>query len=403
VEPRGGTVVGLAQIQEARQEIGGLVHRTPVIYSRSLSVISGAEVFLKLENLQKTGSFKVRGAFNKIRRVKGDRVIAASMGNHAQAVAFASALLGKKARIVMPVTAPLIKQEATRGYGAEVILHGESFGEALALAESQEGWEFVHAFDDDEVIAGQGTVGVEVMEDLPSAAAVIVPVGGGGLIAGISVVVKAISPETQVIGVQSLAATSAHDSFRSGHIVETACTTTIADGISIGKVGARPFDAISHYVDDIMLVPDDLIARAVLLFLERKKLVVEGAGAVTLAALLGHRGKFEALQVVLILSGGNIDFSLMDRIIRTGLLSSGRIGVMEVVADDAPRSLQNIAGVIADLRGSIVSVEHDRFAQDIPMGKTRISLTLEIRGPGHFNEVADRLRESGFEVSPKGS
>lgn len=391
-------MVGFAQIQEARQEIGRFVHRTPLIYSRSLSTLSGAEVFLKLENLQKTGSFKVRGAFNKIRRVKGRRVIAASMGNHAQAVACAATLLGKEARIMMPLTAPHIKQEATKGYGAEVVLHGESFAEVLELAESQQGWEFIHAFDDEEIIAGQGTVGAEVMEDLPSVSTVIVPIGGGGLIAGIATAVKTMSSGTQVIGVQTLSAPSAHDSFRAGHIVKKACAPTIADGIAIEQVGEMPFEAMRQYVDDVVLVSEASIARSVLLFLERKKLVVEGAGAVTLAALMGDRDRFEGSRVVLILSGGNIDFTLMGRIIRKGLLSSGRIGVMAVVADESARSLQSIAGIVASLRGNIVSVEYEKSAWNVPVGKARVLLTLEVRGFEHLHELAEALRRDGFEV-----
>jgi threonine dehydratase len=394
-------MISLADIQYAKKNIAPFIHKTPLIHSNSLSMLSGAEVYLKLENLQKTGSFKVRGAFHKLTSVREDRVIAASMGNHAQAVAFAAQKLGKRAKIVMPATASLVKQEATEGYGAEVVLFGEKFGDALGHALSHTGHVFIHAFDDDEVMAGQGTIGLEIFDDLADIDAVFVPVGGGGLIAGIATAVKARSPGTKVIGVQAESAPAAVISFNEKKIIEQVPNATIADGIAINRVGGRTFEAISAYVDDMTMVREDSIAQAILLFLERNKLVVEGAGAVTLAALLENKEQFRGKRVVLVLSGGNIDFTIMDRIIRKGLVTSGRVGAFEVMIADHPGSLCSVAGIMATQRANILHVMHDRFASDIPMGKTRVIFTVEIRGKKHLEEVVSSLASHGYEVREK--
>ncbi|HEX8950065.1 MAG TPA: threonine ammonia-lyase [Dissulfurispiraceae bacterium] len=390
--------VDLALIKEARELIAPHIHKTPLIASRSLSGISGAEVYLKAENLQKTGSFKVRGAFHKLIRSRPERVIAASMGNHAQGVAYASQSLGVRARIVMPLTASIVKQEATKGYGAEVILHGETFSDALAYALAQKDFAFIHAFDDEDIIAGQGTIGIELIEQLRNADAVLVPIGGGGLIAGIAVAVKSLSPKTGVFGVQAASAASAYESFREKKVMEAAPQPTLADGISVGRVGEKTFELIERYVDDIFTVTEDSIARAVLLFLERKKLVVEGAGAVPLAALLEQKERFRREKVVLVVSGGNIDFTLIDRIIHRGLVSSGRIGVLKVIVTDMPGNLHKLTGIIAARNGNILNVFHDRLPQDISIGKTLVSLTLETRGFEHLREMADAIKRAGFSI-----
>jgi threonine dehydratase len=394
-------MISLTDVQHALKNIGPFIHRTPLIHSNALSMLSGAEVYLKLENLQKTGSFKVRGAFHKLTSVREGRVIAASMGNHAQAVAFAAQKLGKSAKIVMPATASLVKQEATQGYGAEVVLFGEKFGDALAHALSHTGHVFIHAFDDEEVMAGQGTIGLEILDALEDIDAVFVPVGGGGLIAGIATAVKARSPGTAVIGVQTESAPAAVISFNEKKIIEQVPLPTIADGIAINRVGERTFEVISAYVDDMTVVREDSIAQAILLFLERKKLVVEGAGAVTLAALLENRERFRGKRVVLVLSGGNIDFTIIDRIIRKGLVTSGRVGVFEVMIADHPGSLCSVAGVMATQRANILHVMHDRFAGDIPMGKARVFFTVEIRGKKHLEEIVSALARQGYEAREK--
>ncbi|MEW6162148.1 MAG: threonine ammonia-lyase [Nitrospirota bacterium] len=384
-------------IQNAAENIRDHVHKTPLIYSNSFSKMTGAEVYLKAENLQKTGSFKVRGAFNKMIHIRG-KVIAASMGNHAQAIAFAARRIGIHAKIAMPVTAPIVKEEATKSYGAEVVLYGDSFKEALDYALSQEDYIFIHAFDDEEVIAGQGTIGVEIIEDLRDVDIIFVPVGGGGLVSGISIAVKALSPKTQIIGVQTESATSAYVSFREKKIYDKPPLPTLADGIAIGMIGEKAFEIMNKYVDDIILVREDSIAMAILLFMERKKLVVEGAGAVPLAALLENREKFIGKRIVLIVSGGNIDFTLVDRIIHKGLVKTGRIGVFEVTVDDIPGSLHSLTGVIASHRGNILDVVHDRFAGDLPVGKARVVFMVEIRNKKHLEEILSDLRGKGFGV-----
>jgi threonine dehydratase len=390
----------LQDIQKALENIKNHIHKTPLIYSNSFSKMTGAEVYLKAENLQKTGSFKVRGAFNKMIPLKG-KVIAASMGNHAQAVAFAAGRIGIHAKIVMPLTAPIVKEEATKGYGAEVVLHGESFKEALDFALSQKDYTFIHAFDDEEVIAGQGTVGIEIIEELKDVDIILVPVGGGGLISGISIAAKTLSPKTSVIGVQTESATSAYVSFKEKKISEKPPLPTLADGIAIGRIGNRTFEIMNNYVDDVIFVREDSIAMAILLFLERKKLVVEGAGAVPLAALLENKEKFTRKRIVLVISGGNIDFTLIDRIIHKGLVTSGRIGVFEVTVDDVPGNLHSLTGIIASHRGNILDVVHNRLSPDLPIGKTRVVFIVETRSKEHLEEILLDLRNKGFVVNKR--
>lgn len=390
--------IDLSSIQDALKSISPYVHKSPLIYSNSFSKMFDAEVYIKAENLQKTGSFKVRGAFNKLMKLKADMVIAASMGNHAQGIAFAAMSLGLKASIVMPSTASIVKQEATKGYGAEVVLYGETFNDALDYAMSQKDYTFIHAFDDEDIIAGQGTIGLEITDELKDVDVVIVPVGGGGLIAGISIALKSLSPKTEIIGVQTVSATSAYDSFHSKKPAERIPQPTLADGIAVGMVGVKTLEIINNYVDDIIKVSEESIAMAVLLFLERKKLVVEGAGAVPLAALIEQKERFRGKRIVLVVSGGNIDFTLIDRIIHKGLVSSGRIGVFKVIVDDVPGGLNKLTGIIAAQRGNILNVVHDRLAEDVPVGKTLVTFTVETKGRGHFEEIISAIKESGFRI-----
>lgn len=389
-------MINISDIRKARGNIHSFIHKTPLIHSSSFSKLINADVYIKAENLQKTGSFKVRGAFNKLMDLGNGKVIAASMGNHAQGVAFAAGNLGIHAKIIMPVTAPIVKQEATKGYGAEVILYGESFSQAMDYARSQKDHIFIHAFDDEEIIAGQGTIGLEIFEDLDDVDFVIVPVGGGGLISGISIAVNELSSKTRVIGIQTESSTSAYDSFRQKTLTEKAPSPTLADGIAVGRLGELPFRIIERYVSEMLLVREETIAMAVLLFLERKKLVVEGAGAVPLAALIENKDRFCGKRIVLIVSGGNIDFTLIDRIIHKGLASSGRIGVFEVIVDDIPGSLHHTTGVIAAHRGNVLDVVHDRLAGDLPIGKTRVIFTVETKNKGHLEEILSDFRTKGL-------
>lgn len=389
----------LKDIQAAQESIRPYVHRTPLLHSRSLSEITGAEVYVKAENLQKTGSFKVRGAFNKMSHLSREReVVAASMGNHAQAVAFAAGQLGMKALIVMPRTVSIVKEEAVRGYGAEVELYGETFQESLDHAFSLQGRTFVHAFDDEAVIAGQGTAGSEIAADLDKVDAIVVPVGGGGLIAGCAIAVKEVLPGVRIVGVQAKASPSAFVSLRDGRVTAVVPGQTLADGIAVGKVGELTFPIIQRYVDEILTVEEDDVAVAILLFMERNKFVVEGAGAAPLAALMENKEHFRGKKIVLIASGGNIDFTLIDRMIYKGLLTSGRIVVFEVTADDVPGTLQALSGIIAAHRGNIVNVVHDRLQADLPIGKTRVMFIVEMRTPGHLTGIIADIEAKGYAV-----
>ncbi len=391
-------MLSITDINKAAVTIRGFVHKTPLVHSNSFSNMTGSGVYLKAENLQKTGSFKVRGAFNKMSSLGNKRVIAASMGNHAQGVAFAAAKLGIHAKIVMPLSASIVKQEATKGYGAELVLYGENLQEAIQYAQTQTDRAFIHAFDDEMIIAGQGTIGLELVEDLKEFDTVIVPVGGGGLIAGIAVAVKTLSPDTEIIGVQTASAVSAYTSFRERKLSESVPSYTLADGIAVGKVGEIPFGIINRYVDDIMLVDEHAIAMAILLFLERKKLVAEGAATVPLAALIKEKERFRDKRVVLIVSGGNIDFTLIDRIIHRGLLSSGRIGVFEVTIDDIPGQLHALTGIIGSMRGNINTILHDRLSPDLSVFETKVVFTVETRGKEHLEQIISGIQAEGFAI-----
>jgi threonine dehydratase len=390
--------VEITDIRRAAEVIGGFLHKTPLIHCNSFSSITGAEVYIKAENLQKTGSFKVRGAFNRLHSLNSTNVIAASMGNHAQGVAFAASKLGIKAKIVMPLSASIVKQEATKGYGAEILLHGESFVEALEFARSQKGYSFIHSFDDEMIIAGQGTIGLEIIQDLKDIDVILVPVGGGGLISGIAVAVKALSPGTRIIGVQTASADSAFTSFRDKQITAKVPSSTLADGIAVGEVGRITFDLMNRYVDEIVTVDESSIAMAILLFLERKKLVVEGAGTVPLAALIERKESFVGKRVVLVVSGGNIDFTLIDRIIHKGLVSSGRIGTFEVKVDDSPGQLHALTGIIAGQRGNIHTIVHDRLSPELSAVETKVVFTVETRGKEHLEEIISEIRSHDFYI-----
>ncbi len=387
----------ITAIQAAAERLRPHIHRTPLIHSRSFSRMSGTDVYLKAENLQKTGSFKVRGAFNKLIQLQTEQVIAASMGNHAQAVAFAADQLGKQATIVMPESVAPNKEEATRSYGATVVLHGATLAEALEYARRQP-MHFIHPFDDPQIMAGQGTIGLEICRQINHLDAILVPVGGGGLIAGIASVVKKLSPATKVIGVQSKAAPSATLSFKTGTITTQKPSPTLADGIAVGQVGKQTADIINQLVDDMVTVDEHRIAEAVLLFMERKKLVVEGAGAVPLAALLHGSRDFSGRRVVLVASGGNIDFTLVDRIICRGLAASGRISILTLEIEDLPGSLHALSGIIAAQRGNILDVRHERLNPELPFGRSRVTLTMETRGTAHARAIAKACRKQGYTI-----
>ncbi len=392
------------EIEKARQIIQRMIHHTPLLTSDSISARVGLKVYLKLENLQKTGSFKIRGAYHKISKlvtavsVKG--VVAASAGNHAQGVALAASSHGIPATIVMPERAPLSKQLATRGYGGRVILRGNSFEDAEGYAREleKEGLTMIHPFEDEDIITGQGTIGLEVMETLSDLDAIIVPIGGGGLISGISLAIKAQKPHIQVIGVEAASAPSAFHSIRAGKIIPVKPLPSIADGIAVKSIGQITYTIIQQFVDDVVTVEEDEIAAAILMLMEHKRIVAEGAGAVPLAALLKGDTKIKGPKCVLVISGGNIDVNLIDRIIAQGLAKTGRIIRIAVTLRDVPGSLANISRIIGDGGANILHIHHDRISKDIPIGCTKVVLELETTGSDHIQEILGKLKEEDYAV-----
>ena len=394
----------LAAIQAALHRMEKVVHCTQLDYSTTFSRMAGCEVYLKLENLQKTGSFKIRGAYNKIVTLSDEErrrgVITASAGNHAQGVAFAANQAGIAATIVMPEVAPLAKIQATRGYGAEVVLAGGVYDEAYAKAcELQQisGATFVHAFDDPAVMAGQGTIGLEMLTEMPDLSAVVVPVGGGGLIAGVATAIKEINPKIRVIGVQASGAPAVYLSKRAHARVETPEAVTMADGIAVRLPGAQTFAAIEKYVDDVVIVDEEEIAATILLLLERSKLMVEGAGAVSLAALVHGKLPLSG-KVAAVLSGGNVDVNFISRIIEHGLVKAGRRVKLVTRVLDRPGELQKLIAVIAALKANVAHVYHDRTARDVPIGQASVEISLETRDMAHADLLLKTLREQGYPV-----
>jgi threonine dehydratase len=397
-------MVLLAEIERAATLISEHILRTPLVYSPTFSHMTGAEVYLKLENLQRGGSFKVRGATYKIlsRREGLGGVVAASVGNHAQGVALAAAFAGISSTIVMPVWASLPKQEATRGYGAEVILQGQTLVESIGIARDlaeRTGRTFIHPYDDCEIMTGQGTIGLEIMEKLPDPDLVLVPVGGGGLIGGIASAVKALRHETRVIGVQAAACPSAREALRQGGPVAVRAVSTIADAISVTEIGESNYPLLRDLVDDVVVVGESEIAAAVLLLLERKRVLAEGAGAVPLAALLsGAVDVPKGSKVVLVISGGNLDSLLLDRVIRQGLVSNGRMMRFSVCLEDVPGSLSRLLSHISERRANVVSIRHFRHERGLPLNQTRVDLDLETLGFDHIQEIENTLRDAGYEI-----
>ena len=398
-------MVSLAEIRAAQQRIAGHIIRTPLVYSPFISAQTGARVYLKLETLQKAGSFKVRGATNKIlvniAAVRGHGVVAASAGNHAQGVAVAAHTAGVKATIVMPSWASIAKQEATRGYGAEIIIHGSSLEESIGRAAelAQEGRLFIHPYDDDEVIAGQGTTGLEIHDDLPGADMIIVPVGGGGLIAGIATAVKTIKPGIRIIGVQAAACPSASGACATGSPVRVTAQPTIADGIRVAACGARTCPVLKELVDEVVLVTEDEIADAMLLLLERKHIVAEGAGAAPLAALLnGSIAIPPGSTVVLVISGGNVDSAQLFRIVRQAMARQGRILRFSVLLDDRPGTLAGLLSVIAGQGGNILHIDHTQGEGDVPVMMARVEIELETRGREHAGAILSAIGNAGYTV-----
>jgi len=390
-------------IAEAREVLRGITLQTPMLESRVLSEHSGGPVFLKCENLQRTGSFKSRGAYVRISRLtdaeRGRGVVAASAGNHAQGVAFAAALLGAKATVVMPEGAPLPKIAATRSYGAEIILHGRTVEDALAhaMALAQEnGSVFIHPFEHRDIVAGQGTVGLEILEQCPDVATIAVPVGGGGLAAGLSVAVQE-APQVRVIGVQAEAVAPVPDSLAAGHPVSVASRPTMADGIAVARPGALAVEIMAALADRVVTVSEENLSRALLICLERAKQVVEPAGAAGVAALLEHPHAFEP-PVVAVLSGGNIDPLLLSKLLRHGLSAAGRYLTFRCSLPDQPGALATLLSELAGLGANVLDVVHERFTPHLHVDEVEVLLQVETRGPGHCDSVIGQLRQAGYRL-----
>jgi len=395
--------VTLPEIQNALARIRKSIPISPCARSETFSALTGNSVYLKLENLQRTGAYKERGALNKLLSLGADErahgVIAASAGNHAQAVSYHAARLEIRAMICMPLTTPLIKVSATRGYGAEVVLHGANYDEAFeeAIRRSRhEHFVFVHAFDDDVVIAGQGTLGLELLEQHPDLDAVVVPIGGGGLIAGIACALKESNPRIQVIGVQPARLPSMKAALDGNGPVTIPAAVTIADGIAVRRAGTRTVPLIRKYVDDIVNVQEEEIANAILLLLEQEKTLAEGAGAAAVAALLNRRVTLSGKEVVALVSGGNIDVTLLARIIERGMVKDGRLVRLRIHLPDYPGALHGLTGILADHRANIVETAYDRAYHGVNLGETTIEITMETRGREHIAELLSALTSGGY-------
>lgn len=401
-----GCGVELADIEAARELLREVIIETPIETSRWLSDLAGTPVLLKCENLQRTGSFKPRGAYVRIARLtdaeRANGVVAASAGNHAQGVALAARITGASATVFMPEGAPIPKERATRGYGADVIFAGRTVDESLAAAHEhadRTGAVLIHPFDHPDVIAGQGTLGLEVLEQVPDVRTVVVPVGGGGLLAGMALAIKARRPDVRVVGVQAEGAAAYPGSLAAGGPVPLDSMKTMADGIAVGRPGELTFAAVRQYVDEIRTVSEESISRALLALLERAKLVVEPAGAVGVAALLDDPQAFEG-PVVTVLSGGNIDPLLLSKVIRHGLAADGRYLVLRVVLSDAPGALAVLLALIAEAGANVVHVSHGRTDPALSLDEVEVLLQLETRGRAHAATLMDRLAEGGYRVGP---
>src|SRR6184192_759983 len=395
--------VTLAEIRTAMDRIRESIYLSPCARSEYFSQLTGNSVYLKLDNLQRTGAFKERGALNKLltlsqeERARG--VIAASAGNHAQGVAYHAGRHGIRAQICMPLTTPLIKVSATKSYGADVVLHGANYDEACEEAvrrSRQFGMTFIHPFDDEVVMAGQGTMGLEILDQVPDVEAVIAPIGGGGLISGVACAIKETNPRVRVIGVQPSRLPSMKVAIAEGHAVTLSPAATIADGIAVRRAGEKTLPLVQKYVDDIVTVDEEEIANAILLLLEREKTLAEGAGAAAIAALINRKTPLSGKKVAVLVCGGNIDVSLLSRIMERGLVKDGRLVRLRVHLPDYPGALHRLTGILAQHRANIVETSYDRAYYGVNLGDTAIDITMETRGPDHIAELLSALSASGY-------
>jgi threonine dehydratase len=403
IEDDSKLAIELGDVMAARDRLRDSIYYSPCPHSIMLSALTGQQVYLKLENLQMTGSFKERGALNRIATLTPEQasrgVIAASAGNHAQGVAYHATKRGIRAVIVMPLTTPLVKVTATRDFGAEVVLHGANYDEAFIEATrlcADEGLTFIHPFDDPAVMAGQGTIGLELLEQVPQLEAVVVPIGGGGLISGIACAIKASRPEIRIVGVQTSRLPSMAAAVEAHHPVTIDPATTIADGIAVRRAGDLTLPMVERYVDEIVTVDEDEIASAILMLLEREKTLAEGAGATALAALLQHRTSLDGANTAVLVCGGNIDVTLLSRIIERGMVQDGRLIRLRVLLLDKPGALHELTRLITSHRANIVDVHHNRAYYGVNLGETAIDITMETRGPEQVAELLDALTAEGY-------
>jgi threonine dehydratase len=396
-------MITLADVKAAQERIHQSIYLSPCSLSATFSQLTGNSIYLKLDNLQRTGAFKERGALNKLLTLSTEErergVITASAGNHAQGLAYHAGQRKIHAQICMPLITPLIKVSATKAYGAEVILHGANYDEACeeAICRSQQQHRtFIHPFDDDAVIAGQGTLGLELLQQLPAMEAVVVPIGGGGLIGGIACAIKETNPEIRIIGVQTARLPSMKMAVAEGKPVTLPAAASIADGITVRRAGDRTLPLVQKYVDEIVTVDEEEIANAVLLLLEREKTVAEGAGATTIAALINRKVEMTGKKIVVLVSGGNMDVTLLSRIIERGLVKDGRLVRLRVHLPDYPGALHKLTGILAHHRANIVETSYDRAYFGVNLGDTAIDITMETRGPDQIAELLSALGIAGY-------
>lgn len=397
------SMIQLSDVQAALTRIRSDIRVSPCTHSETFSGVTKSKIFLKLDNQQRTGAFKERGALNKLLTLTAEErsrgVIAASAGNHAQGVSYHAGLHGIRASIVMPLPTPLTKVSATRAYGAEVVLHGanydEAFDKALQLSRD-ESLTMIHAFDDNAVIAGQGTLALEILQQHPDIEAIVSPIGGGGLIGGIACAVKESNPKIKIFGVQPARIPSMKAAVAEGRPVTLNSAKTIADGIAVRRAGERTLPLVQKYVDDIVTVEEEEIANAILLLLEREKTLAEGAGAAAIAAVLNHKLPVEGKRTAVLVCGGNIDVTLLSRIIERGLVKDGRLVRLRVHLPDYPGALYRLTGILADHRANIVETAYDRAYHGVNLGDTAIDITMETRGPDHIKELIGALTSAGY-------
>lgn len=393
----------LDKIYSAKYVLKQIIRETDII--RAPKINPDADIYLKTENLQITGSFKVRGAYFRMSRLSAEEkakgVIACSAGNHAQGVALAAAKNGIKSIICLPDSAPISKIEATKSYGAEICLvkgvYDDAYAEALRQRDEY-GYTFIHPFDDEDVIAGQGTIGLELLEQIPDMDAVIVPIGGGGLISGVAFAIKKLNPDIKVYGVQASGAPSMFNSIRDNKIERLENVSTIADGIAVKEPGENTYNIISEYVDDIVTVTDDEISAAILALMEQQKLVTEGAGAVSVAAAMFNKVPVKGKKTVCLLSGGNIDVTILSRVIKRGLLMSGRSCSMNIELIDKPGQLMDVSRIIAELGGNVTSIHHERANEGSAVNGCYLRIVLETRNYDHIEQIRQALTDAGFKI-----